>query len=99
MNTNPDRDRLLDRVEPARRDSLRRLLQGGAAGTALYNAPLVTSFSMDTLEGVANAATVPNQLPVVSVPASSGWGIAALIGMVSAAGAFLARRRGRDRQS
>jgi MYXO-CTERM domain-containing protein len=45
---------------------------------------------MDSLDGQAQAQ-VTNQ--VSSVPASSGWSLAALTGMIAAAGALLLRRR------
>jgi hypothetical protein len=46
---------------------------------------------MDSLDGQAQAQ-VTNQ---ASIPASSGWSLAALTGMIAAAGAVLLRRRGR----
>jgi MYXO-CTERM domain-containing protein len=94
MSTNSSLERLLERVEPARREYLRRILRSTVAGTVVYTAPLITSFSMESLDGVAHAQFA-NQ-PPTPTPTTSGWGIAALIGMVSAAGAFLVRRRRRD---
>ena len=85
MNTNPSIERFLERIEPGRRDALRKIL----AGAAVYTAPVVASFMMDSLDGQAQAQ-VQNQ---VSVPASSGWSLAALTGLIAAAGAVLLRRR------
>jgi len=85
MNTNPSIERFLERIEPGRRDALRKIL----AGAAVYTAPVVASFTMDSLDGQAQAQ-VTNQ---VSVPASSGWSLAALTGLIAAAGAVLLRRR------
>lgn len=85
MSTNPSIERFLERVEPGRRDALRKIL----AGAAVYTAPVVASFTMDSLGGQAQAQ-VTNQ---VSIPASSGWSLAALTGMIAAAGAVLLRRR------
>ena len=86
MSTNPSLERFLERVEPGRRDALRKIL----VGAAVYSAPVVASFTLDSLDGQAQAQ-VSNQ--GVSVPASSGWGLAALTGMIAAAGALLLRRR------
>jgi hypothetical protein len=47
---------------------------------------------MDSLDGQAQAQ-VSNQ--ALSVPASSGWSLAALTGIIAAAGALLLRRRSR----
>jgi hypothetical protein len=85
MSTNPSLERLLENVEPGRRDALRKIL----VGAAVYTAPVVASFTMDSLDGQAQAQ-VSNQN---SIPASSGWSLAALTGMVAAAGALLLRRR------
>jgi hypothetical protein len=46
---------------------------------------------MESLDGQAQAQ-VTNQ---VSVPATSGWSLAALTGLIAAAGALLLRRRRR----
>jgi hypothetical protein len=62
------------------------------AGAAIYTAPMIASFSMDSLEGVANAQA-RNQTTVRDVPATSGWSVAALAGAISAAAAVLLRRR------
>lgn len=88
MSKNASIERFLERVEPGRRDALRKIL----AGAAVYTAPVVASFTMDNLDGQAQAQ-VTNQ---VSIPASSGWSLAALTGIIAAAGALLLRRR-RDR--
>jgi hypothetical protein len=85
MSTNPSLERFLERVEPGRRDALRKIL----VGAAVYTAPVVASFTMESLDGQAQAQ-VTNQ---VSVPASSGWSLAALTGIIAAAGALLLRRR------
>ena len=52
MSTNPGFERLLERVDPARRDIVRKLL----LGAAVYSAPLVVSYSMDSLEGTRTRA-------------------------------------------
>ncbi len=85
MNTNPSLERFLENVEPGRRDALRKIL----VGAAVYTAPVVASFTMDSLDGQAQAQ-VSNQN---SIPASSGWSLAALTGIIAAAGALLLRRR------
>lgn len=95
MSTKPDVDRFLQGVDPERRESLRKILQGATAGSVIYAAPLVTSTSMGELGGVAHAG-VSNQ--PTAVPATSNWGLAALAGMLAAAGAFLTRNR-RDPKS
>jgi hypothetical protein len=89
MSTNPRFERFLERIDPSRREALRKIL----AGTVVYSAPLIASFSMDSLDGVARAQGV-NQTQ--SIPASSGWTLAALAGAIGAAAAFMFRRR-RDR--
>ena len=92
MSSNPKIDRVLERFEPGRRNALRKIV----VGSAVYAAPVVASFSMDSLDGVARAAG-GNQTVVQSVPAPKGWSLAALAALVSAAGALLLRRR-RDRE-
>jgi hypothetical protein len=83
-------DRILERIEPGRRDAVRKIL----VGASLYAAPVVASFSMDSLGGVAQAQ-VPNQ-PVMSVPATSSWSLAGLAAAMGVAGAIVLRRiRGR----
>jgi hypothetical protein len=90
MNNQPKIDRVLQRVEPGRREALRKIL----AGTAIYAAPVVASFSIEGLGGVAQAQ-VSNQ-PPEAVPAMSKSGLAGLLAMMAAAGALLLRRfRGR----
>jgi MYXO-CTERM domain-containing protein len=88
MSTNPKIEPLLERMDPSRRDTVRKLV----AGAAIYAAPMIASFSMDSLEGVANAQ-VSNQVTVNPVPATSGWSVVALAGALSAAAAVLLRRR------
>ena len=91
MSTNPRFERFLERIDPSRREALRKIL----AGTVLYSAPLIASFSMKSLEGVAQAQ-VPNQTAVQAVPASSGWTLTAMAAAIGAAATLLLRRR-RDR--
>jgi hypothetical protein len=90
MSTNPSLERFLERVEPGRREALRKIL----VGAAVYTAPVVASFTLESLDGQAQAQ-VTNQTITAAVPASSGWSLAALTGMVAAAGALLLRRRRR----
>jgi len=89
MSTNPKIDRVLERFEPGRRDALRKIV----VGSAVYAAPVVASFSMDSLGGVAQAQGNNQTIAPASVPAPAGWSLAALAALVSAAGAFLLRRR------
>lgn len=91
MSTNPKLERVLQRFEPGRRDAVRKIL----IGTAVYTAPVVASFSMDSLGGVAQAQS-QNQTVRVTVPATSTWSLAGLAALLGAAGAFVLRRR-RDR--
>jgi len=89
MSTNPRFERMLERVDPARRDIVRKLL----AATAVYTAPVILSYSMDSLEGTARAQS-GNQIGTpAAVPATSGWTLTALAGALAAAGAILLRRR------
>jgi hypothetical protein len=88
MSTNPEFERFLQRIGPSRREALRKLL----AGTVLYSAPLIASFSMNSLEGVAQAQS-RNQ---ISIPATSGWTLTAMAAAIGAAAALVLRRR-RDR--
>ena len=88
MSTNTSLERFLERVEPGRRDALRKIV----VGAAVYTAPVVASFTLESLDGQAQAQ-VTNQTITASVPASSGWSLAALTGLVAAAGALLLRRR------
>jgi len=87
MNKNPKLERVLERFEPGRRDAVRKVL----IGTAIYTAPVVASFSMDSLGGVAQAQ-VQNQTTVRSIPTTSPWNLVGLAGLLGAAGAFLLRR-------
>jgi hypothetical protein len=89
MSTHPDLERLLERVDASRRDAVRKLL----AGAALYTAPLIASYSMDSLEGVASAQAPNQTLGGVAIPATSGWSLVALAGALSATAAFVLRRR------
>jgi hypothetical protein len=91
MSTNPRFERFLERVDPSRREALRKIL----AGTVLYSAPLIASFSMQSLEGVAQAQSRNQTLPQ-AVPASSGWTLTAMAAAIGAAATILLRRR-RDR--
>ncbi|HET9763213.1 MAG: IPTL-CTERM sorting domain-containing protein [Acidobacteriota bacterium] len=93
MSTHPDFERLLGRVDASRRDAVRKLLLGGA----LYTAPLIASYSMDSLDGVANAQASNQTAGPVSIPTTSGWSLVALAGALSAAAAFALRRRRGDK--
>ena len=94
MKTNPSLERFLERVEPGRREALRKIL----VGAAVYTAPVVASFSMDSLGGVARAQS-SNQTLVASVPTTSEWALAGLAGTVAAVGAWLIGRRRGDKQT
>ena len=85
MSTNPKIEKLLERYAPERREALRKIL----LGTTIYVAPLVASYSMQNLGGVANAQST-NQF---DIPVDSGLGLAAATGAIAAAGAFVLRRR------
>ena len=87
MSSNPKVEKLLERYAPERREALRKIL----LGTAIYAAPLVASYSMQNLGGVANAQS--GNVFATPVPVDSGLGIAAAAGAVAAAGAFVLRRR------
>ena len=97
MNNRPEKTPRLDRFEPARRESLRKIFNG-----AVYTAPVVASFSLGGL-GADAQAQVSNQTPppgqgaglggaTPQVPATSGYGLVAMMGAVAAAGALLIRR-------
>jgi hypothetical protein len=88
VSTNPKIEKLLERYAPERREALRKIL----LGTAIYVAPLVASYSMQNLGGVANAQST-NQTGGIPVPVDSGLGLVAATGAVAAAGAFVLRRR------
>jgi len=93
MSTHPDFERLLERVDPGRRDAVRKLV----LGAALYTTPLIASYSMDSLEGVASAQAPNQTVGPVAIPATSGWSLVALAGALSAAAAFVLRRRRGDK--
>ena len=90
MSTNPKIEKLLERYSPERREMLRKIL----LGTAIYAAPVIASYSMQNLGGVANAQS-GNQS---DIPVDSGLGLAAATGAIAAAGAFVLRRRRRKDQ-
>ena len=85
-------DQVLERIEPGRRDAVRKIL----LGATVYAVPVVAPFSMGSLGGVAQAQSQNQVQPQQPVPAVSTWGMAGLIAAVGAAGALLVRRvRGR----
>ena len=89
MGNDPKFERLLSRFEPGRREALRKI----AKGSAVYVAPVVASFSMHNLVGVAEAQ-VPNQTFVpTAVPATSNWSLVAMFSGLTAAAAMMLRRR------
>jgi LPXTG-motif cell wall-anchored protein len=90
MSTDPKIEKLLERYSPERREMLRKIV----LGTAIYAAPMIASYSMQNLGGVANAQS-GNQF---AIPVDSGLGLAAAAGAVAAAGAFVLRRRRRKDQ-
>src|SRR5438552_9794602 len=90
MQTNPKIDRVLSRVEPGRREAIRRILV-----TAAYTAPVVASFSLDSLAQQPPQCANQTGPCIVPVPATSSWSLAALAGLLGAVGAMLLRRRGR----
>ena len=94
MGTDAKIEKLLERYSPERREALRKIL----LGTAIYAAPVIASYSMQNLGGVAQAQS-PNQTVGNAIPVDSGLGLAAAAGAVAAAGAFVLRRRrsGKDR--
>ena len=89
MSTNPRFERLLERIDPSRRDVLRKLL----VGAAIYSAPMIASFSMESLDGVANAQSQNQTVGPTQIPTTSGWSLLALAGALSAAAAVVLRRR------
>jgi len=90
MSTDPKIEKLLERYSPERREMLRKIV----LGTAIYAAPMIASYSMQNLGGVANAQS-GNQS---AIPVDSGLGLAAATGAIAAAGAFVLRRRRRKDQ-
>jgi hypothetical protein len=83
-------DEVLDRIEPGRRAAVRKIL----VGTMIYAAPVVASFSMNSLGGVAQAQA-QNQVDR-PIPTTNTWGLAGMVAMMGAAAAFMLRRgRGR----
>jgi hypothetical protein len=88
MPSHPEFERMLERIDPSRRDAVRKIL----LGTAIYAAPMIASYSMDSLDGVAHAQSSNQTIPR-AVPATSGWTLVALTGALAAAGTFLLRRR------
>lgn len=91
MPTNQKLERVLARVDPGRRDAMRKILV-----TAAYTAPVVASFSMTSLDATAQSCAPNQTCAPTPVPTTSGWSLAALVGLLSAAGAYLLRPR-RDR--
>jgi hypothetical protein len=85
-------DQVLQQIEPSRRDAVRKIL----LGAAIYAAPVVASFSMDGLGGVAQAQSQNQTITALPIPATSNWGMAGVVAALGAAGAYLLRRgRGR----
>ena len=93
MGSNPKVEQLLQRYSPERRESLRKIL----LGAAIYTAPVVASYSMQSLGGVAQAQSTNMTFAANPVPVDSGIGLVAAAGAVGAVGAFMLRRR-RDRK-
>jgi len=91
MQTNPKIERIVSRLEPGRREAIRKMLV-----TAAYTAPVVASFSLDSLAQQQPPACANQTGPCVSaIPATSSWSLAALAGALGAVGALLLRRRER----
>jgi hypothetical protein len=90
MHKNPKIERIVSRMEPGRRDALRKVLV-----TAAYTAPVVASFSLESLAQQPPQCANQTGPCVTAVPATSPWGLAALAGALGTAGAFLLRRRQR----
>lgn len=90
MPNNPKIDRVLARIEPGRREAMRKILVGAA-----YTAPVVASFSMTSLDAVAQSrcANQTAEQCLVEVPTASQWSLAAMAGTLAAAGAWILRRR------
>jgi hypothetical protein len=90
MSNDEKLERVLRRFEPGRREAMRKIL----AGTAIYTAPVVASFSMDSLGGSAHAQQVycANQPGACAIPTLSEGSQVGLIAALAAAGAYLFRR-------
>lgn len=95
MSIESEKTPRMDRFEPARRDSLRKIFNG-----VVYTPPVVASFSLGGLGGdaqaqVSNQTPPPGQGPggaASQVPATSGFGIVSIMCAIGAAGALLIRR-------
>ena len=87
MQTNPKIERIVARVEPGRREAIRRMLV-----TAAYAAPVVASFSLESLAQQPPQCANQTGPCVQAVPATSSWSLAALVGTLGAVGALLLRR-------
>ena len=90
MQKNPKIERIVARVEPGRREALRKMLV-----TAAYTAPVVASFSLDSLAQQPPQCANQTGQCVTAIPATSPWSLAALTGVLGAVGAMLLRRRPR----
>ncbi len=90
MQKNPKIERIVSRMEPGRREAIRKMLV-----TAAYTAPVVASFSLDSLAQQPPQCANQTGPCVTSVPATSSWSLAALAAALGAVGAYLLRRRSR----
>ena len=90
MQTNPKIERIVSRMEPGRREAIRKMLV-----TAAYTAPVVATFSLESLAQQPPQCANQTGPCVTAVPATSSWSLAALAGALGAVGAFLLRRRQR----
>jgi hypothetical protein len=87
MGNKEKMEHVLHRFEPSRREAMRKIL----AGTAIYTAPVVASFSTDSLGGSAQAQVFcGNQ--TCAVPTLSEGSQVGLIAALAAAGAYLFHR-------